>query len=888
MTTSPLGPKPCSHCQISGPAILPVRYAVVPAGLSASLPAWAKPDTPFPTGDGYDYLLRALRQGFVYVYYESNRQWEGWSVAEDGSLWKQPSAAYARSQKKSDCTMPYHNPTNLEMLILSPAALKGNCWIAFTSAKWWTGTLERYGSDANARKKRMQCVEYWQWTTPANEQRVAQASVEVLNEIADYMTPGPACPVLTLPYNPPVRRISRTDSASPWFYFDEGEVRAQGTLTPWSRRRCEQAQRTIDAMQKQGAGVNRYDKPITQLVVALDDAAGIAHELAGFSDDMTALHAGWLDELSIEFMSVQSLAGARNQIQQMEKALAEKHTLDAFSSTANYGMDKVSGGVIAMVPGADTQRQSALNDLLQRAQLSSEQAGDEALATSWAKYDAELNHDKINAFNTCYEQFCKVIATRMEALHGLRIDWLKSAPFITCSQDFYSTSVEDNLSYREIVDYALASLNLTDTGAQWLDSLINQYSAKSESNLVWRSLLLNNPDVIADMTAYLESLAKSHGKTEKADEASFLAAVAPLAGKLNEAYAGANEALERPATPSSSFSRMMLYCDRRLSTFGDRFFNFTRLGKSLDGLNELLTKSLFQVVSGVSFDNAVQLSLGQLQDGDTFRSQLLEDMKYSGAAERRKLRTRYQSDFDKFAQGAEGESALKGARIKLLALFFNGLEFKNQLQESKGDSKSHAQIASAFLETLSTTTEIIEPAVKHGIQNVAGTTSVKFVGTSAGMSAAVINLVLDSEDFSSEWNSDHRRWAFVGLNFGKIGGDTGVALKSLGGLLEILAKSPALKSGVLDTIASALTVGGFAELLGFIASWEVMVGMVLIEQLITYYFGNELQQWCREGVFGLEPDEKLKSTWQLGPKKPRDKECDNQQEAFQKAVGAVL
>lgn len=327
---------------------------------------------------------------------------------------------------------------------------------------------------------------------------------------------------------------------------------------------------------------------------------------------------------------------------------------------------------------------------------------------------------------------------------------------------------------------------------------------------------------------------------------------------------------------------------RRLSTFGDRFFNISRAGKFLDGLNELLTKSLFQVVSGVSFDNAVQLSLGQLQDGDTFRSQLLEDMKYSGAAERRKLSTRYQSDFDKFAQGAEGESALKGARIKLLALFFNGLEFKNQLQESKGDSKSHAQIASAFLGTLSTTTEIIEAAVKHGIQNGAGTTSVKFVGTSAGMSAAVINLVLDSEDFSSEWNSDHRRWAFVGLNFGKIGGDTGVALKSLGGLLEILAKSPALKSGVLDTIASALTVGGFAELLGFIASWEVMVGMVLIEQLITYYFGNELQQWCREGVFGLEPDEKLKSTWQLGPKKPRDKECDNQQEAFQKAVGAVL
>ncbi|HBC82874.1 MAG TPA: hypothetical protein DC012_13165, partial [Escherichia sp.] len=510
MTPSLLGPKPCPHCQISGPAILPVRYAVVPAGLSASVPAWAKPDTPFPEGDGYDYLLRALRQGFVYVYYESNRQWEGWSVAEDGSLWKQPTAAYAQPQKKSDCTMPCHNPTNLEMLILSTAALKGNCWIAFTPAKWRTGTLDRYASDANARRKRMQCVEYWQWTTPANEQRVAQASVEVLNEIADYMTPGPACPVLTLPHNPPVRRISRTDSCAPWFYFDEGAVRAQGTLTPWSRRRCEQAERTIDAMQKQGTGVNRYDKPITQLVVALEDASGIAHELAGFSDDMAALHAGWLDELSIEFFTDQSLLGAQNQLEKQGEALAVWIKTQGIRSAPL---------VEAMTSTYTHDSPESFKAQYQQATARNAQVFGDDIAHEWGKYDAELNHEKRAAFRQCYEQFCGVIATRMEALHSLRIAWLESASFITCSEDFYSTSVEDNLSYRETVDYALASLNLTDTGAQWLDSLINQYSAKSGSNLVWRSLLLNNPDVIAEMTVYLESLAKSHGKTEKADEA---------------------------------------------------------------------------------------------------------------------------------------------------------------------------------------------------------------------------------------------------------------------------------------------------------------------------------------------------------------------------------
>jgi len=333
---------------------------------------------------------------------------------------------------------------------------------------------------------------------------------------------------------------------------------------------------------------------------------------------------------------------------------------------------------------------------------------------------------------------------------------------------------------------------------------------------------------------------------------------------------------------------MMLYCDRRLSTFGDRFFNFARLGKGLDGMNELLTKSLFQVVSGVSFDNAVQLSVGQIQDGDAFRRQLLEDMKYSGAAERRKLRNRYQSDFDKFAQGAEGESALKGARIKLLALFFNGLEFKNQLQESKGDSKSHAQIASAFLGSLSTATEIIEPAVKHGIQNGAGTTSVKFVGTSAGTAAAVVNLVLDAEDLSSEIGSEHRRWIFVGLNGGKVAVDAGLAFKGLSGLLQVLVETKLFEGGMLAQFSSKLGTFVAGRLISFLASWEVMIALFLIEQLINYYYGNDLQKWCRASVFGLEPDNKLKSTWQLGPKKLRDKEYDNQQEEYQKALGAVL
>ncbi|WP_047607535.1 T6SS effector BTH_I2691 family protein [Rahnella aquatilis] len=872
----------CSRCQSTGPTLLPARYAVVPDGISASIPGWATPQTAFPKGEGYSYLLRTLRQGFVYAFYESTQRWDAWAVAEDSSLWKQFSGAYAQPKKAPDCTSPEHNALNMEMLALSAEALTGNVWLAFSPSKWTSDTLDRYRTQADQRQKRMQCVASWQWTTPADSGGVTKASEAALNEIADYMPVSPACATLVLPYNPELRRISRTSSDKPWFSFDEAEVRAQGTIYPWSLKRQGKAAQTLIAMQARGKGVNSYGQPITPLVVALQDPAGIAHELAGFSDDLAALHNGWMDELSIEFMTTQSLAAARNQVEQMEKTLAEKRTLDLYQSTANYGMDKVSGIVSSVIPGVDSERKTILDDLMKQAQEQAKQHGDQALATSWPRYDAELNHPKITAFNTCFEQFCGVIASRMETLHQLRISWLETPLFITCCQDFFSTKLADNLSYREIVDYALASLNLTDTGAQWLDGLINQYSAKSESNLVWRSLLLNNPDVIAEMTTYLQSLAKNHGVTIKAEEASLLAALAPLAGKLVESYDRVNEVLEKPAPANSSFSRLMLNCDRRLGTLGDRFFNFTRLGKHLDGMNELLTKSLFQVVSGVKYADAVGLSISQIQDGVEFRQQIRDGL--SNASElRQKVKTKYSEKFDEFSKSAEGENALKKSRIKLLALIFNGLEFKNQLSEGKENLKSFAQITSAFLGTISTSMDIVTPAVEHGIKSKVGTTSVKFIGASAGTAASVISLGLDSSDLYSEITG-HQRWSFVGLYVVKSASDIALVAKASEGLLKLLAERALIKQGVSDAVTKFVAI----RFVSWLASWEVMLALFLVEQLMSIWMDNELQKWCRGNVFGLEPEDELQSTWSLRPKTIREKEYEDQLDEFQKALGAVL
>ncbi|WP_330831639.1 toxin VasX, partial [Xanthomonas translucens] len=66
---------PCDVCRSTGLAIVPVRHAVVPAscpGAGISPLEKGRGCSVNVSGAGYDYALRTLRQGMVYVYYEQS------------------------------------------------------------------------------------------------------------------------------------------------------------------------------------------------------------------------------------------------------------------------------------------------------------------------------------------------------------------------------------------------------------------------------------------------------------------------------------------------------------------------------------------------------------------------------------------------------------------------------------------------------------------------------------------------------------------------------------------------------------------------------------------------------------------------------------------------
>ncbi|MCW7549682.1 hypothetical protein OO184_17510 [Photorhabdus sp. APURE] len=857
----------CWMCESTGPALLPVRYTVVPDNVSETLPVWA--ETPEPTAPGYHYALRTLRQGFLYVYYVNaglgeRESWDTWSVSEDGALWKNLNAPFGIFPKKTaDCHAPTHQSANMEFIALRDIALRQETWLAFSPSMWSRETIEYYHNNREAREKRMQCVKPWQWRGVPEGVGIAQATIENLNTVIDYCLGDNDSGKYVLPCNPKAARISGTLKEVPYYKVYHNAVRPQGTLYPWSKTRAGCADITVRAMQKRGLADD--GKPVSPVLIALHDPIGIAHELAGWSDDIVGAHKTFLDELSIEFMTDSSLNGVENQLRQMHATHIKKP-------------DKKKDTILAASEGLSVQEWDKLREDTIRHAIESDK---QAFARDWKKYAAELDLAKRQAFNQCYADLCAEVAKKLEPLAQFRVSWLKQSGFITCCQDFHSTRLEDNLNYREAVDYAIASLNVTETGCAFLDDQIDQYSAWSPDNIVWRSLLLNNPDVMKEMDEFLQKMKLNKGNEKPADISAFMKTVTTLSGKLTEAYDKANEALEKPPKTNSPFARAMLHSDRRLVTLGDRFFNFTRLGKVLNSTNEMLSKGLFSVISGVAFDQAVDLSVSQLKEGNAFRQQVLERLKRPGAEARLETRNSYNDRFKEFAQSAEGEPILKKSRIKCLVLFFNGLEYANQFKESKGDTKSHAQVTAAFLSTLSTAMEIVEPMVKHGIKNMAATNTIKFIGTGASTVASALNLGVDISDLYSEWRG-RGRWQFIGLYGLKVIYDFAQFTTALKGLLEILAKR------ALFSAKSLMIEGGeralLCEMIGWLCSWEVMLVIFLVEELVMYFSDNDLQKWCRSCVFGLEPEKNLQSTQSIYLESHRNELCEEQRKSFADAI----
>lgn len=871
----------CTICQKTGPVLMPLRYAIVPDTITQQLPAWATPQTAFPALSGYHYALRAVRQGFIYVFYNTGAlpenagfDWECWSVAENGDLYYQGTTGLGAQPvfNPLPCGRPVHKATNLEHMAISEKALKYETWVAFSHAPWEAEALDLYTRDANARVNRMQNITPAEWCSHimAQEYGLVQASEAALNTVLDYQTTPP---FQLRDEERPTYRVSSLIDGQYGFYQES--VNPHTTFHAWSRQRAGGAERSMKAMQSRCQASS--GKPISPLILALQDPVGITHELAHWGDSLALAHQCYLDELSVEFATWRNINGVKSQVEQMTTAQQAEYA-------KAHGEDDLQ--LLYRTMGGTYSREQ----IKQFYEEGNAWARKQGIAYDWSTYTAKLAPGKLEQFKQAYDSLCKELDKQTRALMGLRIDWLQDSRFITCIQDHNSSRVEDNLYYREIVGYAVASLNVAPAGRQLIQTWINSYSTKEKTNLFWRSLFFNDPVLMQEMSPVLDEMKKQAAKKDQpvkeSDKPAILTAVNSFMsafGKFGESCDRALEALEKQSSSGnqSLVRRILAWADRRLTTFTSEVFNKTVMGGNLDTANELFYKWLFARDAGVEEKQIQALLSSQMDTGPqgatAFRYEMMKAYRKNPEVSlRESVHNKYAEEFHSMLNSAKGRRHIEVSRIKLLGVFLNMWEFSNQSKEALKGEGSVSGFMSAALFTASAGIQVALPAWET-MAKVSQSGAVSLIGNMppqgaklstwklrancCGSFAAALAVVSDLGDLLESFDKQgEARWKAVWLSGAKVLSDGAFAIQSSEGLLELLGKRGAM--AVLTQIVEkeSLSLGSrflFSTVLrgiGILASWEVMILIAIAPVIIAIFTDNDLQDWCEKCVFGSSSD----------------------------------
>lgn len=870
-------------CMAQGPALLPVRYAVVPDSITGTLPEWAAPLTEdYPKRKGYHYALRALRRGFIYIYYPYSSSWDTWSVCDDGSLWKQLSAENVQSKSKPDCLQGSYNQGGKDFITLPAEVLENDIWIAFTQCKWTTTTLDCYKRDSGARQERMQCLSSSQWKRPGAG--VAEALEGRLSSVLDYvpMQGNTLSPSQMLPYEGPVSPVSYSnknayhlcDETQPqwqrWIASLWGEEQKTGcailpqwTLYPWRTKR----EASSTAQQMEQRGIKPDGTPVKPLMIALHDATGITHELTGWANGILALQQKFSDERELEFSTLNLINGVKQLIinskfpqfsEKLENTPLNQEALD-YSYRKYLEAARDSGTDERDIIGREEYEVRVIRS--RRDKLEDEFAGEDIV-----KYTRMLNQERLDSFNECVDILTTRVINLLEWLIDYRIKWLQNPHFIAATQDFYSGEPEDNLSYREIVAFAISGININITGQELLDKWIAEYSTTNKKNLVWRTHFYNNPDIMAEAESLLSNIRQADTNAVSQDQVFlfFEANTAKLI-KIFKGFEKATDALKNKLPDDAELSQKVLYSmDQYMATVGARIFSTTGIGRILDSMRGVMTHTIFSLSAGKSVAQTKAFAsqyFGWMYERHTYIANNVfynpdKPITQSNLKLASSRFARLNNAFAEYGKGEAGSAVFQATSIRILVTFLNVAELCNQYSHSKGDATSKAKIASAALATASGITDIAMPALENAWAGKNGLQYLKMAGAGCSMIAAGITLGLDVKSSYKEWQGEQRS-IYFGLYVVKTLTDVAALVKANGKLMEALIARfgwetvGGSRAIWLGKLAKPAFSGLGIEWIGLLASWEVSLLIMLADYTATeYYSRDELQKWFELGIFG--------------------------------------
>ena len=891
-------------CTVKGLTVLPVRYAVVPEKIITVLPGWANDPciTGIALGNHEKYSLRALRQGYLYVFYEKGKQgthyWQCYSVAPDGSLWLQQVASNPAPVDKALCETGEHIAQNVEFMSIESPDKCGNVWFAFSQYPWEQETLERYRSDANARSERMQKVV----PSASGAQRTrtgTDVSEASLNQVLDYQVPS-VSGLLPGPDDAKIVNVSRVSSLwdptvdDPWRVNNDA-VKMQSSLYPWAKKRSGRAAATVTAMQNRSEGM-------TPLLLPLWDPVGIVHELNGWSQDVLGRQAQFLQERELEFATKTSLDALKTMLADKAQARGEE-VLERFAQPKNAMLsDKYLDArlktleqrfqgkpdVLAQIRADDRlvrawhaqnvtvsypenvlldppeplalhqQKVAAIKAQVDKELAERPQNFTDARARSWAPYQKKLNTARQANFDTCYMSLVDTVNAIFQKRIVSVVNWLSAPLLLAVLDDFHCEAQRAGLFYQSAVGMAMHGINSCPAGAAKIDGWWKTHSAKNRENLLWRHVAANNPLLISELEPYLAAV-----KTKKDEDVTPLTATAMTATlmqqvgnmkKLEGYYQKSLSTVVKGLRENASILEVQLFStDAFIITVGDRVSRILRVDKAGEKLATTAFRLIFMIRAGIPSETVHTLVNEYLRDAPALRQTVLAGIRSSGRfmANRNEvtvIKQTLSSRLEEHFATEKGRGEYRLAGINSLLLVLNALDFIYLCGQVRDEKKPLASLLASGLAMVSQGTTVILPAIEKGLEAGKLTVSwVKGVGAAAAGGASAISVFTDGASAVDEFKN--KRFCLMGVMVLKTFVDGLAVTKSVGLLLEQFSRPMAKKVAGKITGFLAWEFLGI-RILAVLMTWEAMVAVTLLQVVVTWISDDELQIWCKKCVFG--------------------------------------
>lgn len=462
----------CEFCDKWGLPVLVARYATAPESVGAPKTKALHADgkTSFgEIGGKLHYTRRLLRSGYLYVFDEARKRWEGYFITPDAyllkfeigkplpdSYTKNPQPCETTGHREVACMVTIRDPKNAT-----------NVWFGFSDVEWTDKVLEQHGSE-DYRKKHMQKVDVKKALTHAKQPNVHPLK-ELGQKVAEF-----ACD--------PLRATAPNAFYDSPFKFNPRQLQLKQTLE------------AADGLRKD-AGI----------IVSLHDPVGVAAELATWMNLRLENHleANKKDPVYARKLVV---ASAILQLRDVVKEHAENSLIDDAEQTE---------GLERMFTTVSTSRGN-LEENIAKTGKPSLQAVQKAQASAWQRYThresgkARFDEGVVETFRKDYNtQLDAFIETEINPLGFSHVAWTSSqhmAHYMECNFD--AADIKSGVAYTQtVLTFTRGTEGVKPCFAhyeKWLDQ--NEFKP---GNVLLRALVYNNDKLAKEVEAATQLDARS-------------------------------------------------------------------------------------------------------------------------------------------------------------------------------------------------------------------------------------------------------------------------------------------------------------------------------------------------------------------------------------------